>query len=54
VDDARRQWLERLAAACQQVIATASEDPVHLAALGEDAAAVLAQIRSELDADALT
>jgi hypothetical protein len=48
----RRRWLEELAAACERVLIRDAEpttDRYH-AALRQDVAALLAQIRTELDA----
>jgi hypothetical protein len=48
--DERRRWLEELAAACERVLLRDSAATVdrHHAALREDVAALLAQIRVEL------
>lgn len=48
----RRQWLEKLAAACERVLIRDAESTtdVHYLALREDTAKLLAAIRAELDA----
>jgi hypothetical protein len=52
MDAERRRWLERVALACERLIADAREHPTdaHFVALRKDTDAFLARIQAELDA----